>query len=61
MPSFLTSGTTACSSWASLAPSSCGVLHEVYSDHDMRVLYGASARDAEDRYLYVMRRVPALL
>lgn len=38
-----------------------GVLHEVYTDHDLRVLYGASARDADDRYLYVMRRVPALL
>lgn len=38
-----------------------GVLHEVYTDHDLRVLYGASAPDADDRYLYVMRRVPALL
>ncbi len=48
-------------SWVVRAFFRGGVLHEVYTDHDLRVLYGASAPDADDRYLYVMRRVPALV
>lgn len=34
-----------------------GVLEEVYTDEDMRIVYGTSARDNARRFLYVMNRV----
>jgi hypothetical protein len=34
-----------------------GALKEVYTDQDMRILYGASSNKFKDQYLYVMTRV----
>jgi hypothetical protein len=34
-----------------------GALREIYTDHDMRLLYGASDTSFSDPYLYVMTRV----
>jgi hypothetical protein len=34
-----------------------GKLEEVYTDHDLRILYGTSATDSARRSLYVMTRV----
>ena len=34
-----------------------GALREVYTDHDMRILYATDSKNFEQDYLYVMRRV----
>ena len=34
-----------------------GALREVYTDHDMRILYATDSKNFGQDYLYVMRRV----
>lgn len=38
-----------------------GTLQEVYTDKDIRILYGSNSKNFAKRYLYIMIRVPILL
>lgn len=35
-----------------------GALREVFTDHDLRILYGSDGKNFEKEYLYVMTRIP---
>lgn len=37
-----------------------GFLKEVYTDHDMRILFGSGKNEEVQNYIYIMRRAPSL-